>query len=103
VALVVPDGTWKQARKMTKRIAWLGELPRVVVPPGPPSLYGVRRTDKPGALSTMEAVARAYGVLEGAEVQEELERAFRVLVARLLYSRGVISKAEALLAQEAQG
>lgn len=99
VALVVPDGTWKQARKMSKRIAWMGNLQRVVLPPGPPSLYGLRRTDKPGALSTMEAISRALGILEGGAVQDVLDRTFRILVARLLFSRGVISRAEALRAE----
>jgi DTW domain-containing protein YfiP len=103
VALVVPDGTWRQAGKVCKRVAWITELPRVGLPSGPPSLYAVRRTDKPGALATMEAVARAFGILEGPEVQDELERVFKVLVSRMLYARGVISKAEASRGDEPHG
>ena len=90
VTLVVPDGTWRQARKLHSRAAALAELPRVCLPPGPPSRYRLRKHSDPRFLATFEAVARALGILEGAEVQRHLERVFDLVVERTLWSRGLL-------------
>lgn len=88
VTLVVPDGTWRQARKMAVREPALARLARVHLPDGPPSRYRLRFHPDPRCLATFEAVARALGILEGREVQVQLERAFALLVERTLWSRG---------------
>ena len=90
VRLFVPDGTWRQAAKMTRRIAWLATLPRVAVPVGEASRYKLRSESKHGGLATLEAIARAYGLLEGPAVQRQLEEVFRRVVDRTLFSRGVL-------------
>lgn len=87
VTLVVPDGTWGQARKVATRER-LHALPRVHLPPGPPSGYRLRHHPDPSHLATFEAVARALGILEGEAVQERLERVFAAMVERTLASRG---------------
>ena len=92
VLLVVPDGTWRQAAKMSRRIEWMAELPRVGLPEGELTAYRLRSEPKEGGLATMEAIARAFGILEGPAVQEELESIFRKMVDRTLYSRGLISR-----------
>jgi DTW domain-containing protein YfiP len=96
VTLIVPDGTWRQASKARKRVPGLREAPCVTLPPGTPSHYQLRVDAHQAGLGTMEAIARAFGVLEdrgggeGREVQRQLEWVFRVMVERTLWSRGVL-------------
>lgn len=94
VTLVVPDGNWKQASKVVKREPAFAALPRVTLPPGPPSRYRLRRHPDPDRICTLEAVARALGVLEGPAVRAELERLLDVFVERTLWSRGNLPEAE---------
>lgn len=88
VTLVVPDGTWRAARRMTTRQAVLAELEPVRLPAGPPSCYGLRSHPDAACLATFEAVARALGLLEGPEVRARLEHVFALFVERTLFSRG---------------
>lgn len=88
VTLIVPDGTWRQARKVTTREPDLAQVPRVRLPPGPPSRYRLRSHPDPRHVSTFEAVARALGILEGSEVQDRLEAVFERMVRRTLWTRG---------------
>lgn len=87
VTLVVPDGTWGQAKRTVRREAVLAAAPKVIPPQGPPSTYQLRHEHHAHFLSTIEAIARAFGVLEGPEVQAELERVFDIMVARTLETR----------------
>ena len=89
VTIVVPDGTWRQAGKMRARVAGLRALPCVSLPPGPPTAYGLRAETYPEGLATLEAIARAFEVLEGPSVRAELERIFSVMVERTRILRGV--------------
>jgi len=88
VTLIVPDGTWRQARKVRARVAGLSEIPCVRLAPGPPSRYRLRSQIEESRISTFEAVARALGELEGPEVQTQLEAIFEVMVERTLWVRG---------------
>ena len=88
LTLVVPDGTWRAARRMAARDGVLAGLERVQLPPGPPSSYRLRSHPDAGCLATFEAVARALGILEGPEVRARLERLFAQFVERTLFSRG---------------
>ena len=92
VTLVVPDGSWRQARRVARRVLNAESLPRVVLPPGAPSRYIQRRQSQPGHVSTFEAIARALGVLEGADVQEALEGLFKAKVENDLAVRGLLSR-----------
>lgn len=90
--LIVPDGTWRQASKMRRRVPCLREVPCVLLPPGPPSCYHLRGGQPESRLATMEAVARALGILEGAAVQAHLEHIFRLKVDRYLWIMGKIHR-----------
>jgi DTW domain-containing protein YfiP len=90
VTLVVPDSDWRRAYKFALREEKLASIPRVHLPSGPPSTYRLRRHPDPRFLATFEAVARALGILEGPEVQAQLEHVFRMMVERTLWSRGQI-------------
>jgi DTW domain-containing protein YfiP len=90
VTLFVPDGSWRQASKVCTREKALRGITRVKLAEGAPSQYRLRREPKPEGLATMEAIARAMCILEGAKVQTELERIFLLMVERVLWSRGKI-------------
>jgi DTW domain-containing protein YfiP len=89
VTLVVPDGTWRQASKVKNRVPGMRDVPCVSLSAEGRSVERLRTEAHEGALSTIEAIARAMGILEGPAVREALERVFRVMVERTLKSRGV--------------
>lgn len=92
ITLAVPDATWRQARAMVRREPILARATKVIPPPGRPSRYQLRRAPEPDHLSTAEAIARSFGVLEGASVQKEIERVFEIMVKRTLEMRQPTSK-----------
>ena len=95
VTLIVPDGTWRQASKVRARVPGLRDVPRVRLPRGPRSAYRLRVDAHEEGLATIEAIARALGVLEGARgpaVQGALEWVFRAMVERTLWARGAVEK-----------
>jgi DTW domain-containing protein len=63
----------------------------VTLPAAGPTEYRLRAEPREGGLATLEAVARALGILEG-DAGPEIERAmlavFRVMVERTLWFRG---------------
>jgi DTW domain-containing protein YfiP len=87
VTLIVPDGTWRQAARVRRRVPGLDAVPCVALPAGA-SGYRLRHAVRPGRLSTMEAIARALGVLEGAAVEAPLSHIHQVMVDRTLWSNG---------------
>ncbi len=93
IVLVVPDGTWRQAKKARRRIAGLDQLPCATLPAAGPSSYRLRHAARPDRLATIEAIARALGILEGPDVQARLDYIFRVMVDRTLWTNGRISTA----------
>lgn len=96
VTLIVPDGSWPRTRKFVRREPSLADLPRVKLPPGKPSEYRLRRQADPQSLCTLEAVARAIGMLESPEAQARLEELLRIMVERTLWSRGALTAEQCL-------
>jgi DTW domain-containing protein len=95
VTLIVPDGTWRQASKVRSRVPGLRDVPCVTLPRGAPSHYRLRFDPHAQGLATIEAIARAFAILEcerGAEVQQRLEWVFRAMVERTLWARGAVEK-----------
>jgi DTW domain-containing protein YfiP len=90
--LIVPDGTWRQASKVRQRVRGLEGVPSVTLPSRPrePSRYRLRTESRDGGLATMEAIARAFGILESPEVETALLRVFACMVERTLWARGEI-------------
>lgn len=80
VRLIVPDGTWRKARKILHVNPWLATLPRVALPEGLSSRYRLRKAPMPGALSTIEAIVAALDVLESPNTFDELLRPFDALI-----------------------
>jgi DTW domain-containing protein len=95
VTLIVPDGTWRQAARVRARVPGMSNVPCVQLPDGPESRYALRAESHAGGLATLEAIARAFGILEGAHVQAALERVFIAMVERTRWARGDITAAQA--------
>ena len=78
--LVVPDGTWRKARKLLHLNPLLAALPRVALAEGAASRYRLRKAPGPGALSTVEAIVQALQVLEAPTSFEPLLQPFNALI-----------------------
>lgn len=87
VTLVVPDGSWRQASKLARRVPGLDRATTVVLPEGARTGWQLRREPRADGLATYEAIARALGLLEGPEVQAALQVPFDLMVRRTQWSR----------------
>lgn len=94
VTLIVPDGNWRQAAKVRQRVPGLKDIRCVTLPVGPATTYRLRTETQPNGLATIEAIARAFGILEGPAVQAALEEIFQVMVERTLWIRGSLGTAD---------
>lgn len=88
--LIVPDGTWRKARKLLHLNPQLAALPRVALPPGLESRYRLRKAPAPGALSTVEAITVALNALEGAGRFDALLRPFEALIEDQIRAMGEV-------------
>lgn len=70
--LIVPDGSWRQAKRVAKREPALQSIQAVKLSDTSPSLYRLRRQVKPDRLCTFEAIARALGDLESPVIEQQL-------------------------------
>jgi DTW domain-containing protein YfiP len=92
VRLIVPDGTWRQASKMRRRIAGLDAIPCVTIDQVT-TTYRLRAEPKEGGLATLEAIAAALRILEGHDgpaIEAAMLAVFRVMVERTLWLRGAL-------------
>lgn len=78
--LIVPDGTWRKARKILHCNPLLAALPRVTLAPGLSSRYRLRKAPDAQALATVEAVTYALTVLEPELDFSPLLRPFDALI-----------------------
>ncbi|MBF7731591.1 tRNA-uridine aminocarboxypropyltransferase [Pseudomonas sp. N040] len=78
--LVVPDGTWRKVRKLLHLNPALAALPRVTLASLAASRYRLRKAPMAGALSTIEAIARALEEVEGGGHFRQLLRPFDALI-----------------------
>jgi hypothetical protein len=82
--VIVLDGTWSQAKTLWWRNAWLLKLPRIVLTPREPSMYGrLRREPRRDYVSTLEAIADVLPALgEPERARDCLRRLLRTLLQR---------------------
>ena len=80
VRLVVPDGTWRKARKLLYLNPALADLPRVTLADAPPSRYRLRKAPMEGSLSTLEAIVAALNLLEAPADYAALLKPFDALI-----------------------
>lgn len=94
VTLIVPDGTWRQAKRIPRRVPELRGVQAVKLATNQESGYRLRRATRDQHMATMEAIAMALGVLEGAAVEARLKHVFRAVVERALWSNGRVATSE---------
>ena len=86
--LVVPDGTWRKARKMLHLNPLLAALPRVTLGDAPASRYRLRKAPGPDALSTLEAITHALQILEAPKSFVPLLTPFEALIDQQIEAMG---------------
>jgi DTW domain-containing protein len=91
VTLIVPDGTWRQAKRVRHRVPGLAALTPVKLSAPAACDLRLRRPRQPEQLATLEAIAHAFGILEGPAAQAHLMHAYRTVVERSLWSNGRLS------------
>jgi DTW domain-containing protein len=91
--LVVLDGTWRQTRRMYRRLPALHALPVLALPPRAAPALQLRHSTFEEGRSTLEAIADALGLVEGPAVAAPLHALHALYVQRTLQARGVWSPA----------
>lgn len=87
--LIVPDGTWRNVRKIIQMNPILSILPHLSLAEGEPSQYRVRKTREKAAVSTIEAIVRTLTVLEPEHDFLPLLRPFNLLIKQQIQVMGV--------------
>lgn len=85
--LIVPDGTWSQAKKVRRREPGLSDLLCVKLPESTKGEYKLRKGVRDDGVCTFEAVIYALEVLEDKAIAQDLLRQFRLLNDRVAKSR----------------
>jgi len=88
IQLIVPDGTWRQARKVHTRHDELKDVPRVKIGAPNNARFHLRAQHRSEGMATLEAIAHALGVIEGSLVMEQLMKLYDLRVERTLIARG---------------
>lgn len=81
INLIVPDGTWRQAKKIHLREPLIEGIPHVKITPSQQSLYTLRRQKYEFGLCTFEAIAEAFKILEDEEIYRKLMDNFKIFLA----------------------
>lgn len=87
-ALVVLDATWRQARRMSRRIDGLRRMPFVSLGADVEPRWTLRRPIRPGQVGTGEAVARALAGLGEERAASTILGALDRIAERVLELRG---------------
>lgn len=87
INLIVPDGTWRQAKKIHLREELLENILKVRITPPSPSQYKLRTQKYEFGLCTHEAISYAIGVIEGEKIKEILLQNLSVMVNANLKAR----------------
>jgi DTW domain-containing protein len=89
IQLLVPDGTWRQARKIHSRHLELRNLPRVKISKPNNSTFQLRAQSRPERMATLQAIAQGLGIIEGDLVRAQLMKLYYAKIDRTLKARGI--------------
>ncbi len=92
INLIVPDGTWRQAKKVHRREPLLSHIPRVKITPNQKSIYPLRRQKYEYGLCTHEAISYALGIIESPSIQNSLMNNLKVFINAHLKNRPIFEK-----------
>lgn len=88
IQLIVPDGSWRQASKVHYRHPELANVPRVMISTPNNYPFFMRRETTEHGMATLQAVAKALGIIEGNDVRAQLLRVYEAKVEQTLRARG---------------
>jgi DTW domain-containing protein len=91
IQLLVPDGTWRQARKIHSRHLELRNLPRVKISKPNNSTFQLRAQSRPERMATLQAIAQGLGIIEGDLVRAQLMKLYYAKIDRTLKARGILT------------
>ena len=91
IQLLVPDGTWRQARKIHSRHLELRNLPRVKISKPNNSTFQLRAQSRPERMATLQAIAQGLGIIEGDPVRAQLMKLYYAKIDRTLKARGILT------------
>jgi len=94
IQLIVPDGTWRQARKIHSRHYELKDLPRVKIGAPNDSTFQLRAQGRPEGMATLQAIAHGLGVIEGDRVRAQLMTLYQAKIERTLMGRGILRETQ---------
>ena len=89
IQLIVPDGTWRQARKIHLRHPELKNIPRVKIGTPNRGTFQLRSQSRPERMATLQAIACALRIIEGDLVAARLMKLYHARVDRTLRARGL--------------
>lgn len=87
IQLILPDGTWRQAKKFHRREPALEAVPKVRIEEGFEKIYTLRTSPREQGVCSLEAIALAFGIIESQEIKEGLLKALRVMNEKVEISR----------------
>lgn len=90
IQLIVPDGTWRQARKVHSRHHELKDVPRVKISTPNKPAFQLRAQSRPEGMATLQAIAHGLGVIEGDLVKAQLMALYHAKIERTLIGRGLL-------------
>jgi DTW domain-containing protein YfiP len=85
--LIVPDGTWSQAKKVYRREKSMHQIKCLKLPDGIKSVYKLRKTPREDGVCTFEAISHSLKLLESNELYINLMSIFQVMVERFIKAR----------------
>ncbi len=88
IQLIVPDGNWRQAAKVYSRHSELKSLQKVMIKTPNLAKVHMRAESTLEGMATLQAIALAFGVLEGEAVKQQLMNLYELKLRRTLIARG---------------
>ncbi len=88
IQLLVPDGNWRQASKVSIRHPELKAVPRVMISKPNLATQHLRAESFEEGMSTLQAIAEALRVIESEEVYQSLMKVYSAKLENTLKGRG---------------
>ncbi len=89
IQLIVPDGNWRQASKVHYRHHELANVPRVMIKEANKSQHHMRAETTAEGMATLQAIAEALGVIEGADAKSALLGLYEAKLKATLEGRNI--------------